>query len=464
MVRLFHVYFPVRTLVLLFGEALVVCASFLAATYLILGPDAYIALNYEFGVYKILLVAAVAMLCSYYFDLYAPEILKSGGEIYFRLLVVLSVMSFVLAALSYFFPALLIAGNVNLYGLGILTLMLLTWRRIYAWLIQQPIMMERVYVLGAGDRAQRLVEAIRSNKEWGIDVVGWAGALGNGETSLGNGETKKEEMAKAITSFCSRSPVDRVIVAITDRRGTMPVRELLDLKLKGVKIEEANTLLEKISGRIEVEDLHPSAVIYSPDFRVNQSLMFARRTVSIIISLVGLILCLPIIPIVALIIKLDSKGPVFFSQERVGYRGHTFQVHKFRTMRTDAEVGGAKWAKTDDPRITRIGKFLRRTRLDEIPQLWNVLVGDMGFVGPRPERPEFVQWLAEAIPYYNLRHIIRPGLTGWAQVRYEYGASLEQTREKLQYDLYYIKHMSLSLDLIIIFETIKTVILRKGSR
>jgi sugar transferase (PEP-CTERM system associated) len=457
MVRLFNVYYPVRQLALMGGESLVVCVSFLTAAWFVLGPDCYIALNYEYGIWKILGVTAIAMLCSYYFDLYAPQMLESGGETYFRLLAVLSVLSFLLAATSYFYPALQIGQNVFLIGLMFLTFSLLIWRSAYFWLIGQPFMQEKVYVLGGGERATSLVEAIRSHKDWGMSVVGWAGALG-GSTPT------KDEYASILANLSKDKAVDKIIVALSDRRGTMPVRELLHIRLNGIPVEEANFILEKINGKIELDDLHPSAMIFSEGFRVKRGNLFLRRVMSFVISLIGLVLTVPIFPIVALLVKLTSPGPVFFSQERVGRKGRTFRVYKFRTMRQDAEAGGAKWAIKNDPRITPIGKFLRKTRLDEVPQLWNVLKGDMAFVGPRPERPEFVQWLAEAIPYYNLRHIIRPGLTGWAQVRYSYGASLEESKEKLKYDLYYIKHMSLSLDLLIMFETIKTVLLRKGSQ
>jgi exopolysaccharide biosynthesis polyprenyl glycosylphosphotransferase len=198
---------------------------------------------------------------------------------------------------------------------------------------------------------------------------------------------------------------------------------------------------------------------------LKQWFLLVRRVVSIAISLVALLCCLPLIPFIALAIKVSSPGPVLFRQQRVGRGGSLFTVYKFRTMRQDAEAGtGAVWATKGDPRITRIGSFLRKSRLDEIPQLWNVLKGDMGFVGPRPERQEFVMWLEQKIPYYELRHIIRPGVTGWAQVRYQYGASLEESKQKLQYDLYYIKHMSLALDLFILFETVKTILLRRGAQ
>lgn len=455
MVRLFNVYFLYRTVALLIGEAIVVCSSFLVAVWFVLGSDTYFALKYEHGIWKIFGITVIAMSCSYYFDLYAPQLLQSSGETYFRLLVVLSVLSFLLAGTSYFFPGSLIGRDVFLLGLIILTCVLLLWRSAYFWLIGQPFMQEKVHVLGGGERAAYLVDAISNHKSLGMRVVGW--------TDIGNGTSlTSREYGDALEKLSIDRSVSRVIVALSERRGTMPVRELLNVRLAGIRVDYANSLLEKINGKIELDDLRPSALIFSEGFRLNNVALFIRRSASILISAVGLAVALPIIPIVALLVKLSSPGPVLFTQERVGRKGKRFTIYKFRTMRQDAEADGAKWATKNDPRITAIGKFLRKTRLDEIPQLWCVLKGDMSFVGPRPERPEFVQWLSGVIPYYNLRHIIRPGLTGWAQVRYTYGASLEETKEKLKYDLYYIKHMSLSLDLLIMFKTIKTVLLWRG--
>jgi sugar transferase (PEP-CTERM system associated) len=249
-----------------------------------------------------------------------------------------------------------------------------------------------------------------------------------------------------------------------DRRGSMPVRELLDLRLKGVVIEDANSLIERLLGKLPLEGLNPSNLIFTDGFNVSASQQIVRRLISITVSFIGLAICLPFLPFIILAVRLSSPGPIFFSQTRVGLRGRHFTVLKFRTMRQDAETQGAVWAIKNDTRVTPLGRFMRTTRLDEIPQLWNVLRGDMAFVGPRPERPEFVQWLTSEIPYYELRHIIRPGITGWAQVRYQYGASLEETKRKLEYDLYYIKHLSVGLDLLIIFETVKTIILRRGAQ
>jgi exopolysaccharide biosynthesis polyprenyl glycosylphosphotransferase len=249
-----------------------------------------------------------------------------------------------------------------------------------------------------------------------------------------------------------------------DRREAMPVRELLNLRLCGVVIENSNALLERLSDKLPLDGLNPSTLIFAEGFDMSAAQRLFRRLLSLAVALTAIVICLPFIPFIILAVRLSSPGPVFFSQTRVGLRGHLFTLYKFRTMRMDAEANGAVWATKDDSRVTAIGRFMRRTRVDEIPQLWNVLRGDMAFVGPRPERPEFVQWLSSEIPYYDLRHMIRPGLTGWAQVRYRYGASLEETRRKLEYDLYYVKHLSIGLDLLILFETIKTIILRRGSQ
>jgi sugar transferase (PEP-CTERM system associated) len=244
----------------------------------------------------------------------------------------------------------------------------------------------------------------------------------------------------------------------------MPTRELLELRLRGVVIEDASLLMERVTGKLPLDGLNPSTLIFTNGFNVKFAKQAARRLVSIAVSLTGLLICLPLIPFLILAVRLSSPGPIFFRQTRIGLRGRTFSIIKFRTMRQDAEMDGAVWATKNDPRVTPLGRFMRTTRLDEIPQLWNVLRGEMGFVGPRPERPEFVEWLNREIPFYELRHMVRPGITGWAQVRYKYGASLEETKRKLEYDLYYVKHLSLGLDLLIMFETIKTIVLGRGAQ
>ncbi|HMG02201.1 MAG TPA: TIGR03013 family XrtA/PEP-CTERM system glycosyltransferase [Edaphobacter sp.] len=458
MIRLFNVYYSTRTIILLMCEALIVSGSFLLATKLILGPDTYICLNYEYGVIKIAALTVLTLLLSYYFDLYEPQRISERWEIYFRLLLVLGFLSFLLSALVYLFPQVDIAHYVLLLGLMFLTLGLVIWRGAYEWIIGREVFRERVYVLGGGDRARMIAETLRTRRDAGMEVIGF-------EAMPTDKAERKEAFRTALESFRGRSPgIDRVVIALEDRRGELPLRELLKLRFDGVVIEEAGSLLERLTGKLYLDGLRPSNFIYSEGFRVKPSQQISRRIVSTLAAATGLILFLPFFPFVVLAVRLSSAGPIFFRQTRVGMGGRNFTVVKFRTMRTDAEAAGAKWASKDDPRATRVGRLMRKTRIDEVPQLWNVLRGDMGFVGPRPERPEFVPWLSENIPYFDLRHMIRPGLTGWAQVRYGYGSTLEEAREKLEYDLYYIKHMTLGLDLLIMFETIKTILRRRGAQ
>lgn len=456
MIRLFNVYYPVRMLLLLAGEALVVWTSFVLACVLQNPDDSYLVLNYEGGYVKILVVTAAVLLFSNWFDLYDPAYVKDKAELYFRLLLVPGSLALILAAVGYVFPRFM-RNSAFLLGLIILTLALFGWRAAYGWLAQQPYLRERVYVLGDGERAQRLVQGLGTRSELGIEVVGWTGNL--------EGAPVREAVAEHLMQLARQYKVHRVIVAMPDRRGTIPVQELLSLRVRGVKIEEAASWLEKMSGRIEVEQLYPSWLIFADGFRFSAGMSLVRRLLSVLASAVLLLLVLPVIPFVVLAIKLDSPGPVLYRQKRVGRGGTHFLCFKFRTMRQDAEADtGATWATDDDPRITRVGKFLRLSRLDEIPQLWCVLRGDMGFVGPRPERPEFVAWLSREIPYYPVRHAVRPGITGWAQVRYKYGNTLADAREKLQYDLFYIKNASLGLDMLIMFQTIKIVLLGRGAQ
>ena len=457
MIRLFHVYYPIRTLILLLGEALIVWTSFLVAAWVVLRDDSYLVLNYEGGWYKLFIFTGVVLLCSHWFDLYDTARLNTRGELYFRLLMVPGVLAFVTAAISYFRPNYLLSGSSMALGLFIVALALSGWRLGYGWLVQLPILVERVYVLGTGERAQRLVQGLRQNPESGVEIASWTGKL--------EGEVTRDSVAAHLMKVVETQKVHRVIVAVADRRGTIPMEELLELRMQGVKVEEATSRLEKISGKIDVENLNPSWLVFSEGFRRSPMFLFVRRVLSIFISLIGLLLTLPLLPFIMLAIRLDSKGPVFYTQTRVGKGGKLFKVVKFRTMRQDAESGtGAQWAANNDPRVTRVGKFLRTSRLDEIPQLWCVLKGDMAFVGPRPERPEFIEELSKKIPYYGVRHMVRPGVTGWAQVKYKYGSTIEDAREKLQYDLFYIKNASIGLDLLIMFQTVKIVLLGRGAQ
>ena len=457
MIRLFNVYYPIRTLILLIGEALIVWTSFLLAAVVELREDSYLVLNYEGGYIKLFVVTGVVLVCSHWFDLYDTARLNTKGELYFRLLMVPGLLAFVMAGISYVRPDFLLGGGSSALGLVILTFALFGWRLGYGWLVQLPILVERVYVLGTGERAQRVVQGLRQAPELGVEVASWTGKL--------EGAVTLESVAAHLMEVVKKQRVHRVIVAMPDRRGTIPMPQLLELRMQGVKIEEATSWLEKISGKIEVDNLYPSWLVFSEGFRFSTAFIVVRRLVSIAISLVGLILAAPLVPLIVLAIRLDSRGSVFYSQTRVGKAGRIFKVVKFRTMRQDAEAdSGPTWAGDNDPRVTRVGKFLRASRLDEIPQLWCVLKGDMAFVGPRPERPEFTERLSKEIPYYGVRHMVRPGITGWAQVKYKYGSTVEDAREKLQYDLFYIKNASIGLDMLIMFQTIKTVLLSRGAQ
>ena len=465
MIRLFKVYYPLRSLVLLVGEAMIVWLSFLLATiwrnqdsWLLLNVDGgYLQVLAELGP-KILGVTLAVLLLSHWFDLYDSSSLSARWEHAFRLLMVLGFVALALAALGSRYPSLLPGNGSAFWGLIILTFTLFCWRSAYCWMVKQPFLRERVYVLGTGERAERLLKGLRERSALGVEVVGWTGDV--------EGELTRENVASHLVGLAkAEKGVHRVIVAMPNRRGTLPVEELLTLRLGGVKVEEATSWLEKITGRIEVEHLYPSWLIFADGFRFSTVFRLIRRAVNFSVALVGLILALPLLPFVVLSVKLDSFGPVLYRQQRVGRSGKIFHCYKFRTMRVNAEADtGATWATDDDPRITRVGKFLRTSRLDEIPQLWCVLKGDMHFVGPRPERPEFVEWLSKEIPYYGVRHVVRPGITGWAQVQYKYGNTLADAREKLQYDLFYIKNASLGLDLLIMFHTIKIVLLGRGAQ
>ena len=326
-----------------------------------------------------------------------------------------------------------------------------------AWLAEQPYLRERVYVLGAGERAKKLVCGLVKRRELGADVVGWTGEL--------QGALTRENISSHLRAVAREKTVHRIIVAMQDRRDALPMPDLLKLRLEeSIKIEEATSWLEKISGKIEVENLYPSWIIFAEGFRFSGSFRLVRRVLNFTAGFLSLLITTPIIPFIMLAIRLDSSGPALYRQKRVGRGGRTFTCYKFRTMRPDAEADiGPTWADDDDPRITRVGRFLRTTRLDEIPQLLCVLKGDMAFVGPRPERPEFVEWLTREIPYYKVRHLVRPGITGWAQIRYKYGNTVLDAKEKLQYDLFYIKNASIGLDIFIMFQTIKILLLRRGA-
>jgi sugar transferase (PEP-CTERM system associated) len=321
----------------------------------------------------------------------------------------------------------------------------------------------KVLILGTGRLARALAREILQRPELGFAVCGF---LDDDPSLLGVSIVNPKVIGSNLDlkRIVAEQPVNKIVVELQDRRGRLPIDDLLELKTSGVSIEEATSLYERLTGKIAVENLKASWMVFSDGFGVSRGKALLTQSMSVAVSLVLSVVFIPILPLIALLIKLDSRGPVFFGQERVGQQGKIFKLWKFRSMRHDAErLTGPIWAKSADDRVTRVGKYLRRTRLDELPQLFNILKGDMNLVGPRPERSHFVRELSEVIPFYQLRHAVRPGVTGWAQINYRYGNSVDDAIEKLQYDLFYIKNMSVMLDAFVIFDTIKTVLVRKGS-
>jgi sugar transferase (PEP-CTERM system associated) len=340
---------------------------------------------------------------------------------------------------------------------------IVSWRLIYNHILKTRQFDQKILIVGSGPLATNIAKEIVERVDTGFKVIGFI---------ADNPETVGEKLVSPciigdgsqILDIATRERMDRIIVALEERRGKFPDAQLLECKMKGIIVEDGIGFYERLTGRLQVESLRPSSLIFSEGFKKSKLSMWMKRVSGFSLSLIGLILLSPLILIISILIKMDSRGPVFYKQERVGEKGKIFKLLKFRSMVEGAEANGPVWAGKNDDRITRIGQWIRKWRLDEIPQMVNVLKGDMSFVGPRPERAYFVEKLREEIPFYDQRFYVKPGITGLAQVKYQYGASKDDSLEKLRYDLYYIKNLSLLLDLLIIFETIKVVLSGKGAR
>jgi sugar transferase (PEP-CTERM system associated) len=317
--------------------------------------------------------------------------------------------------------------------------------------------------VGTGDTARKVTRQILAQRDFAYRVVGF---IDDDRRRIGERLVNPAIVGtyEDIPALVAKHQIDRIVVGLADRRGKLPIEELLKAKMTGVRVEDATTTYERVTGKILIDDLRPSWLIFSDGFRVSRSTRMVKRSFDLTLAAALAIVSFPAMLLTALAIWLEDGAPVLYCQERVGENGRPFTLCKFRSMRKDAEKSGRPvWAKDGDDRITRVGGFIRKTRLDELPQLWNVVRGDMSFVGPRPERPYFVEELAREIPFYQQRHAVKPGITGWAQVKYRYGSSLEDAMEKLRYDLYYIKHLSITFDLTIVFDTVKVVLFRKGA-
>jgi len=452
-----------RTSLLLLAEAAVVFGAIVGSVYLRLGlEDSQNELILRQGFLKAGLATLFCLASFYLFDLYDFVVMHDRRELVLRLVQALGMAWVALALVFYAFPQLMLGRGISLIALALALGLMVGWRVSVLWLLGHPDFGEKILIVGSGTFAVEVAREMLERPDAGYRIAGFVGSdpelLGK---SLIN--PRVIGLTSELHEVVRREGIDRIVVAMGERRGQLPTNELLQLSLAGtVNIEEGASFYERVTGRVSLNMIRPSWLIFSSRGRQARIAGITRNIVHRIVALVGALFSLPIAIVTAILIKLDSRGPILYKQERVGKNGGAFTVMKFRSMRTDAEKAGPVWATEDDDRTTRVGKIIRKLRIDEIPQFWNILRGEMDFVGPRPERPHFVSQLAQEIPYYEQRHLIAPGLTGWAQIKYPYGASIEDARQKLQYDLYYIKNQSLILDAIILFETIKIILFGRG--
>jgi sugar transferase (PEP-CTERM system associated) len=454
-----------QTLLLLIADMILVVFGLLVAT-LVRFQDFHTSLHYVSSMQTAGRFGLVVLTCGlslHYYDLYDGRIVRQHGELFVRLLQALGTVCLALAIFYYLIPGLGLGRGIAVLAAPTILLLAVGSRLALedtSLLAGDP---ERVLVLGTAPAGISLVREIIGRPDLRMKVVGFLDEKGE---NIG-----KPLVNPGIIGACSdvekivmREKIDKVVISLTERRGYMPVRELLDLKFAGVSVESADTTHEKIFGRIFLERLSPSWLILSDGFRKSWFLLLVKRAIDIVASLLASIVFLPIAAVVAAAIWIEDGSPILFRQERVGLKGRKFDILKFRSMFKNAEENGPIWASTDDRRTTRVGRIIRQFRLDELPQLINVLRGEMSLVGPRPERPVFCQMLEENVPLFSQRHTARPGVTGWAQIKYKYGGSIEEAKTKLEYDLFYIKHLSITLDLLILFETAKVMITGRGAK
>jgi sugar transferase (PEP-CTERM system associated) len=457
-----------RSILLVAGETVLLVLAVLISSAVIGGEHAWELLTDNTAIPRVLLIVMVCQLCLHYSDLYDLRTIASRRDLAVKLVRAIGATSLILGIAYWLFPLLVVEQGVFLLSAALALLLVMAWRSTFQVITENMMPRERLLLVGTSPAAIVLARELHERRhELGVNIVGFVdpdpARVGAPVINPGVVGTIDD-----IPGLASRMHVDRVVVSLSDQRGKLPMEQLLDVRLRsGVLFDHLASVYEEYTGKIALENLRPSWLVFSTGFRKTWLLMFTKRAFDLVASVCGLILASPLMLLSAILLKLESpRDPVFYHQERVGLNGKSFVIHKFRSMRSDAEAAtGPVWSAGDsDPRITAVGRFMRKTRLDEIPQLWNVLRGDMSLIGPRPERPAFVEQLTQQIPFYGQRHVVKPGVTGWAQVRYSYGASVEDAIEKMQYDLYYVKHMSLMFDVMIALETIKTVVLRRGAK
>lgn len=412
---------------------------------------------------KAVVLAATTLLLFYLGDLYHFQLQLDRGELFLRIGLASAIAAVLTAAIGYAIPSLRFGRMAFLAITASSSLGLMVFRLMTRDLISHQLLQQRVLVLGT-DLADVIISDEGRHDTIPFRIIGFLDDDPAAQDNLPPGYDLRGKVKELLAVVENLRP-DILLVALTNMRGILPVHDILECRFRGIRVEEWPSFFEKLTGKIFVSSLRSGWLIFSDGAVKTRLTETIRRALDVGLSLIGLILSAPIMGLAALSIKADSAGPVFFRQERVGKDGKVFVLYKFRTMCVDAErLTGPVWASEDDPRVTRVGRVLRKIRLDETPQMFNVLIGDMSFIGPRPERPVFVNQLKEQIPLYVLRFAVKPGITGWAQVRYSYGSTVEDALEKLQYDLYYIKNMSIFLDLLILLKSLQVVLFGRGAR
>lgn len=455
---------PLRNLIFVVGEGVLIYVAVMLSAFIHFGDlhGSLFSLDFLARVFLIIFVYQISL---YLNDVYNLKVTDNYFELSLRLTKAIGITSITLAIIYYFFPFLLVGRGIFFISIVFFVILIFSSRYAYNFIINKKMFTEKILVLGSGKLSEKILLELNGNRDSGYQLAGLITSNSERPLALPAHIPTFSLKDNNICHFAESQEIRKIIVAMVDRRGRLPIKELLDCKMQGITILEGESFYEKLTGKILAENIKPSWLIYSDGFRKSRLTFLGKRGSDILLAGLGLLVLLPMILIIAVAIRLDSKGPAIYKQKRCGRNGHTFKLCKFRSMVVNAEAEcGPVWAQEDDFRVTRIGKILRTFRLDEIPQMWNVLKGDMSFIGPRPERPEFVKDLLRVVPYYSERHTVKPGITGWAQVSYGYGATVEDALEKLRYDLFYIKNLSICMDILIIFKTIKIVLQKSGAR
>ena len=457
MVRIFQVFIPKSIIALVLCDALLVFACLLAGAYALLDYELEFYLLYENGLLKLAIALVTVLLTLYFQNLYSDFRSPSRVALVQPALLAVGVVFISQALLSYFNRELMLSRILLLVASGCFIVLFPLWRYAYTHDIYKGLGIDRLLFVGSDVIARDIVQSIARRPELGFQAVGFVDDLNEQGTLIE--DVPVLGPSRHLRDIVTKSNVNHIVVSLAERRNALPVEALLDLRFSGVRVDEAARLYETAFGRVSTRQLRPSQLIFSTELGPERWKMRVQRLYSSVLAVLGIIGISPILLAVAIAVRVTSRGPVLFRQKRVGLHGRVFTIFKFRSMVVDAEAKtGAVWATKRDPRVTKIGAFLRRTRLDELPQLFNVARGDMALVGPRPERPEFVEVLSEKIPFYRQRHAVTPGVTGWAQINYKYGETIEDTVVKLEYDLYYIKNLSPTLDVFIMFHTVKVML------